>query len=176
MAIKTKPHHYFKIAAGSGVGKMLQGFMDKCQEADKKACAWADKQGATAYLELADGFAGGIGTLIYSTEPHIEDMEVICERDGEYYCCPKANTDLLKEMSALPVVNELELMGILALKQITTSDGRPLPMTFGKTTPPLFRYHDYWYTDVPYESTSDDCKEIKAKEFLRRRMAKMNEM
>ena len=50
-----------------------------------------------------------------------------------------------------------------------------VPFSFGDTTPPLFLHHGFWYTDIPYESTSPDCILIDEKEFFRRRMAFTNE-
>lgn len=170
-----RPHHYLKIAAESGVGKKLQEFADRCAAAEEKAHAWVEKLGCSSYFESTEGFAGGVTALIYLADPKNEDLEMVHSQNGEMYFCPKEDTELLKEMNALPVVSEVELIAILALERRTSSDGKPLPMTFGKAAPPLFLHHGFWYTDVPYKSTAEDCQEIPEKEFLRRRMARMNE-
>lgn len=90
-------------------------------------------------------------------------------------------------MMGLPVVSEMNLIGILLLKPIEAKDkdGNPikdkdgnaviLPFSFGNAAPALFKYRGFWYTDVPYESLSDDCQVITEKEFYRRRMSATNE-
>ena len=82
-------------------------------------------------------------------------------------------------MMALPIVNEAALIAILQFKpkMAKGKDGKEaqLPFSFGTTTPPIFLHHGFFYTDVPYESTSADCQVIGGKEFLRRRMAAINE-
>ena len=61
--------------------------------------------------------------------------------------------------------------------KVKDKDGNevPVPFSFGDTTPPLFSHHGFWYTDIPYESTSPDCVLTDEKEFFRRRMAFTNE-
>ena len=51
-----KPHYYYKISAISIVGKELQKFMHRCQEAEQKAIDWAKKHGAEHYYESPGWF------------------------------------------------------------------------------------------------------------------------
>ena len=92
---------------------------------------------------------------------------------------PDEGSELEKEMMALPIVNEAALIAILQFKpkMVKGKEGKEvqLPFSFGTTTPPIFLHHGFFYTDVPYESTSADCQVIGEKDFLRRRMAAINE-
>ena len=57
-----KPHYYYKVSAESNVGRDIQTFMTKCQEAEEEAIAWVKKQGADHYYESPEGMAGGLAS------------------------------------------------------------------------------------------------------------------
>ena len=59
-----KPHYFYKISATSNVGRDIQTFMCRCQEAEEKAREWVEKQGASSYYESPEGMAGGVGALL----------------------------------------------------------------------------------------------------------------
>lgn len=171
-----KPHYYYRIAATSNVGEKLQEFMHRCQEAEEKARAWADKQGASRYYESPEGMAGGVSAVEFA-DAHARDgwdKEVL--PGGHIFFFPMEGTDLEKEMNALPVVSETELIGIMNLQPKRTKDNRPLPMTFGNSTPIVFLHHGYWYADMPYASGDFSFTPIAEQEFYRRRMATVNEL
>lgn len=180
----TRPHVYLKIAEESETGKKLKNFIAECNDASEKARQWAEKQGADVYFESPDGFAGGVAMVEFKNTICKEGWKNIQEptKDGwqsTFYFVPEPDSDLEKEMMALPVVQETALVAILQFKpkMAKGKDGKegPLPFTFGNVAPSLFLHHGYWYTDLPYESLSDDCKAIEEKEFYRRQMAAMNE-
>ena len=55
-----KPHYYYKVSAESNVGRDIQAFMNRCQEAEEQALEWVKKQGAEHYYESPEGMAGGV--------------------------------------------------------------------------------------------------------------------
>ena len=185
------PHNYLKIAEESETGKKLKAFLAECSEASEKARAWVEKQGGDTYYESPEGFAGGVEMVEFKNTINRKDWTnvQVPTKDGwqsTSLFVPEENSELEKEMMALPVVSEMNLIGILLLKPIEAKDkdGNPikdkdgnaviLPFSFGDTAPALFRYRGFWYTDVPYESLSDDCQVITEKEY-RRRMSATNE-
>jgi hypothetical protein len=179
-----RPHYYLKIAEESETGKKLKAFFAECSEASEKARAWVEKQGGDTYYESPEGFAGGVAMVEFKNTISKEGWTNIQEptKDGMQSTSlfiPEENSDLEKEMMALPLVSEAALIAILKFKpkMAKDKDGKEvqLPFTFGNTTPVLFLHHGFYYTDVPYESTSDDCQVITEKEFLRRKMAAVNE-
>lgn len=170
-----KQHYYYKTPLNSEVGKKLQDFMRRCQEAEEKARAWVDKQGASSYYESPEGMAGGVSAVEFA-DTHARDgwdKEVL--PGGHVFFFPIEGTDLEKEMNALPVVSEMELIGIMNLVPNRTKKNLPIPMTFGNSTPIVFLYYDYWYADMPYVSGDLTLASIEEKEFYRRRMAAVNE-
>jgi hypothetical protein len=186
-----RPHNYLKIAEESETGKKLKAFLAECSEASEKARAWVEKQGGDTYYESPEGFAGGVEMVEFKNTINRKDWTnvQVPTKDGwqsTSLFVPEENSELEKEMMALPVVSEMNLIGILLLKPIEAKDkdGNPikdkdgnaviLPFSFGDTAPALFRYRGFWYTDVPYESLSDDCQVITEKEY-RRRMSATNE-
>lgn len=192
MGKDKRPHNYLKIAEESETGKKLKVFLAECSEASEKARAWAEKQGANTYYESPEGFVGGVVMVEFKNTIHKEGWKNVQmpTKDGwqsTSLFVPEENSELEKEMMALPVVSEMNLIGILLLKPIEAKDkdGNPikdqdgnaviLPFSFGNTAPALFKYRGFWYTDVPYESLSDDCQVITEKEFYRRRMSATNE-
>lgn len=184
MGKDKRPHNYLKIAEESETGKKLKAFFAECSEASEKARAWAEKQGADTYYESPEGFAGGVAMVEFDNAISKEGWTNIQEptKDGMKntpFFVPDEGSDLEKEMMALPVVNEAALIAILQFKpkMAKDKDGKEvqLPFTFGNTTPVLFLHHGFFYTDVPYESTGEDCQVITEKEFLRRKMAAVNE-
>lgn len=184
MEISNRPHNYLKIAEKSETGKKLKAFFAECNEASEKARAWVEQQGGDTYYESPEGFAGGVAMVEFKNTIHKEGWKnvQVPTKDGwqsTSLFTPDEGSELEKEMLALPVVNEAALIAILQFKpkMAKDKDGKEvqLPFTFGNTTPVLFLHHGFFYTDVPYESTSEDCQAITEKEFLRRKMAAINE-
>lgn len=184
MGRSNKPRNYLKIAEESETGKKLKAFIAECNEASEKARAWVEQQGGDTYYESPEGFAGGVAMVEFKNTIHKEGWKnvQVPTKDGwqsTSLFTPDEGSDLEKEMLALPVVNEAALIAILQFKPKMAKDKEgkevPLPFTFGNTTPVLFLHHGFFYTDVPYESTSEDCQAITEKEFLRRKMAAVNE-
>lgn len=184
MERSNKPHNYLKIAEESETGKKLKAFIAECNEASEKARAWAEQQGGDTYYESPEGFAGGVAMVEFKNTIHKEGWKnvQIPTKDGwqsTSLFTPDEGSELEKEMMALPIVNEAALISILQFKPKMAKDKEgkevSLPFTFGNTTPVLFLHHGFFYTDVPYESMSTDCQAIMEKEFLRRKMAAVNE-
>ena len=151
-----KPHYYYMVSAESNVGRDIQAFMTRCQEAEKQALEWVKKQGVEHYYESTEGMAGGVGCVEFADKAEHDDWDMEETPDGRVLYFPVVGSDLEKEMTALPVVSEAELFGILNLQPKRTKDNLPLPMTFGNTTPIIFRYKDYWYVDAPYKSNDSN--------------------
>lgn len=170
-----KPHYYYRIAAASTVGAKLQEYFNKCQEAEEKARAWAEKQGASGYYESPEGMAGGVGAVEFADTAERDGWDKEVSPDGRVFFFPVEGTDLEKEMLALPVVQETELIEILNLQPKRTNNNLPMPMTFGNNTPIVFLHHDYWYAVMPYVSADLSVEQIDEKEFYRRKMAAVNE-
>lgn len=170
-----KPHYYYRIAATSKVGEKLQDFMTRCQEAEEKARQWAEKVGAIHYYESAEGMAGGVGAVEFADTTGRDGWDKEVSPDGRVFFFPMEGTDLDKEMNALPVVSELELIAIMNLVPNFTDKNLPMPMTFGNSTPIVFLYHGYWYADMPCASAELSVERIEEKEFYRRKMAATNE-
>lgn len=179
-----RPHNYLKIAEETETGKKLKAFLAECSEASENARIWAEKQGADTYYESPEGFAGGVAMVEFKNTINRKGWTnvQVPTKDGwqsTSLFVPDEGSDLEKEMMALPLVNEAALIAILQFKpnMAKDKDGKEvqLPFTFGDTTPVLFLHHGFFYTDVPYESISTDCQAITEKEFLRRKMAAVNE-
>ena len=166
-----KPHYYYKVSAESNVGRDIQAFMNRCQEAEEQALEWVKKQGAEHYYESPEGMAGGVGAVEFADTTEREGWDKEVSPDGRVFFFPIEGSDLEREMNALPVVSEAELFAILNLQPKRTKDNLPLPMTFGNMTPCVFKYHDHWYMDVPYESSSADMQKISETKFQKRLMA-----
>ena len=160
-----KPHYYYKVLAESNVGRDIQTFMNRCQEAEEQALEWVKKQGAEHYYESPEGMAGGVGAVEFADTTDREGWDKEVSPDGRVFFFPIEGSDLEREMNALPVVSEAELFAILNLQPKRTKDNLPLPMTFGNMTPCVFKYHDHWYMDVPYESGSTDMQKISETKF-----------
>ena len=170
-----KPHYYYKVSAESNVGRDIQAFMTRCQEAEEQALEWAKKQGAEHYYESPEGMAGGVGCVEFGDAAEHDGWDREETPDGRVLYFPVEGSDLEEEMNALPVVSEVELFGILDLQPKRAKDTLPLPMTFGDSTPIVFLHHGYWYADVPYVSANVTLVQIEEKEFYRRKMAATNE-
>lgn len=170
-----KPHYYYRVAATSKVGEKLQEFFNKCQEAEEKARAWAEKQGASSYYESPEGMAGGVGAVEFAGTTERDGWDKEVSPDGRVFFFPAEGSDLEKEMLALPVVQETELIGIFNLQPKRMNNNLPMPMSFGDSTPIVFLHHDYWYADMPYASADLSVERIEEKEFYRRKMAAVNE-
>lgn len=170
-----KPHYYYKVSAESNVGRDIQAFMTRCQEAEKQALEWVKKQGAEHYYESPEGMAGGVGCVEFADTTEREGWDKEESPDGRVFFFPIEGSDLEEEMNTLPVVSEAELFAILNLQPKRTKDNLPLPMTFGNSTPIVFLHQGYWYADVPYVSADMALTKIEEKEFYRRKMAAINE-
>ena len=170
-----KPHYYYKVSAESNVGRDIQAFMNRCQEAEEQALEWVKKQGAEHYYESPEGMAGGVGAVEVADITEREGWDKEVSPDGRVFFFPIEGSDLEREMNALPVVSEAELFAILNLQPKRTKDNLPLPMTFGNSTPIVFLHQGYWYADVPYMSADMTLTKIDEKDFYRRKMAAINE-
>lgn len=170
-----KPHYFYKVSATSDVGREIQNYMNRCQDAEQQALEWAKKHGAEHYYESPDGMAGGVGAVEFADSSERDGWDKEVSPDGRVFFFPMAGTDLEKEMNALPVVSEAELIGIFSLQPKRTKNNLPLPMTFGDNTPIVFLHQGFWYADVPYVSADMTLTQIEEKEFYRRRMAAINE-
>lgn len=170
-----KPHYYYKVSAEYNVGRDIQAFMIRCQEAEEQALEWVKKQGAEHYYESPEGMAGGVGAVEFADTTEREGWDKEVSPDGRAFFFPIEDSDLEREMNALPVVSEAELFGILDLQPKRAKDNLPLPMTFGNSTPIVFLHQGYWYVDVPYVSADMTLTKIEEKEFYRRKMAAINE-
>lgn len=164
-----KPHYYYKISATSVVAEHLQVFIDQCTDAAEQARLWAEKQGADHYIESPKGMAGGIVAVEFDNTIAKEGWERIDTPTGDVYFVPADGSALEKEMKKLPVVNDAALFGILSLVPNRNKKGEALPMTFGNTTPILFKYKNYWYVDVPYQSDNIDVSAIDEHYFHRQK-------
>ena len=170
-----KPHYYYKVSAESNVGRDIQAFMTRCQEAEEQALEWAKKQGAEHYYESPEGMAGGVLAVDFADNAEHDGWDKDVILDGSVLYFPIVGSDLEKEINNLPVVSEVELFGILDLQPKRTKDNLPLPMTFGNSTPIIFLNDGYWYADVPYVSANVTLVQIEEKEFNRCKMAAMKE-
>lgn len=166
-----KPHYYYKVSAESNVGRDIQAFMTRCQEAEEQALEWVKNQGAEHYYESPEGMAGGVGAVEFADNAEHDDWDREETPDGRVLYFPVEGSDREEEMNALPVVSEAELFAILDLQPKRAKDNLPLPMTFGNSTPIVFLHQGYWYVDVPYESGSADMQKISETKFQKRLMA-----
>ncbi len=170
-----KLHYFYKVSADTKVGSDIQRFMKRCQKAEQKALEWVKKQGAEHYYESPNGMAGGVGAVEFADNKGHDGWDRVETPDGRVLFFPMEDTNLDKEMNALPIVNETELIGIFNLQPKRAKDNLPLPMTFGNSTPIVFLHQGFWYADVPYLSADMTLTRIEEKEFYRRRMAAINE-
>lgn len=171
-----KPHYFYKVSADTKMGGDLKEFFYRCNSAMNTAREWAQKQGAEHYYESPEGMAGGVGAVEFADTTARDGWDRKETPDGRVLFFPMEGTDLEKEMSALPVVSETELISILSLQpRRSPKDNTPMPMTFGNSTPIVFLHHGFWYADVPYVSADMTLTKIEEKEFYRRRMAAINE-
>lgn len=170
-----KPHYFYKVSVDKKVARDIQTFMYRCQDVEQTALNWARKQGAEHYYESSEGMAGGVGAVEFADTTGRDGWDKEVSPDGRVLFFPMEGTDLEKEMAALPVVSEAELIGILNLQPKRTKENLPLPMSFGNRTPIVFLHQGYWYMDVPYVSADMTLTQIEEKEFYRRKMAAINE-
>lgn len=170
-----KPHYFYKVSVDKKVARDIQTFMYRCQDVEQTALNWARKQGAEHYYESPEGMAGGVGAVEFADTTGRDGWDKEVSPDGRVLFFPMEGTDLEKEMAALPVVSEAELIGILNLQPKRTKENLPLPMSFGNRTPIVFLHQGYWYMDVPYVSADMTLTQIEEKEFYRRKMAAINE-
>lgn len=164
-----KVKHYYSAKAESETGKRLQAFMDKCAASEEQARQWAEKVGADHYYEPPVGMAGGVCAVEFKNTLSKDGWEKIDTPDGRSVFYPVSNSDIEKEMSALPVVSEMELVAILSFVN------NEKIYTFGNETPIIFLHHGLWYIEVPYPSADTTLTSITEKEFYRKRLAAVNE-
>ena len=88
-----KPHYFYKISATSNVGRDIQAFMHRCQEAEEKAREWADKQGASSYYESPEGMAGGVGAVEFADTTGRDGWDKEVSPDGRVFFFPIEGTD-----------------------------------------------------------------------------------
>ena len=171
-----KLHYFYKVSVDKKVARDIQTFMYRCQDVEQTALDWARKQGAEHYYESPDGMAGGVGAVEFVDTTGRDGWDRTETPDGRVLFTPMGGTDIEKEMAALPVVSETELISILSLQsRRSPKDNSPMPMSFGDRTPIVFLHHGFWYMDVPYVSADMTLVKIEEKEFYRRRMAAINE-
>lgn len=170
-----KLHYFYKVSVDKKVARDIQTFMYRCQDVEQTALDWARKQGAEHYYESPEGMAGGVGAVEFADTTGHDGWDRMETLDGRVLFFPMEGTDLEKEMAALPVVREVELIGILNLQPKRTKDNLPMPMSFGDRTPIVFLHQGFWYMDVPYVSADMTLTQIEEKEFYRRKMAAINE-
>ena len=101
-----KPHYYYKVSAESNVGRDIQAFMARCQEAGEQALEWVKKQGAEHYYESPEGMAGGVGCVEFADKAEHDDWDREETPEGRVLYFPVVGSDLEEEMNALPVVSE----------------------------------------------------------------------
>ena len=152
----------------------MQEFFNKCQEAEEKAREWSVKQGAIAYFESPEGMAGGVVAVEFADTHDRDGWDKEVAPEGRVFFFPVEGTDLDKEMNALPIVSEIELISIMNLVPKHTKDHLPMPMSFGDSTPIVFLHHDYWYAEMPYASADLSVERIGEQEFYRRKKAATN--
>ena len=169
-----RPHNYYRIGSASETGEFIQSFVEKCNEVSETARRWVEKQGGSSYFESPEGMSGGVSAVEFENTIAKDGWERVEGLNGLTAFFPCEGSELEKEMYALPIVSEAELIKILHFLPRMNSKGKPMPFTFGNTTPVLFAYNGYWYVDVPYECKHEDIEPIAEKEFLRRRMAATN--
>lgn len=149
--------------------------MHRCQEAEEKARQWAEKVGASHYYESPEGMAGGVAAVEFADTHERDGWVKEVSPDGCVLFFPIGCSNLEKEMNALPVVSEMELIEIMSLVPKKMNKNLPMPMTFGDSTPIVFLHHGYWYAAMPYVSADLSVERIEEKEFYRRKMAAVNE-
>ncbi len=173
--MRNRPHYYYRFVETSNAGKQLKAFCAECNDAQEQARAWVERQGGDSYFESPEGMAGGVSLVEFRGFIAKEGWEKQTVYDKYVYFYPEPDSQLEKEMYALPIVSEVKLISILSFKQRKAKNGKPVPFTFGDETPILFLHHGYWYIDVPYESEDADAERIEEREFFVRKMAATNE-
>ena len=170
-----KAKYYYSATAESETGQRLQAFMHKCAVAEEQARQWAEKMGAGHYYESPNGMAGGVSAVEFDNITSKEGWEKVVTPDGRSLFYPEPDSDIEKEMFDLPVVSEMELIGILRFVHDNKKEGRLPVYTFGNQTPIIFLHHGLWYMEVPYPSSDTTLTAITEKSFYRRRLAAVNE-
>nr|DAI89013.1 MAG TPA: hypothetical protein [Caudoviricetes sp.] len=169
-----KPRFYYKTPSDSETGQMLTEFFDRCKAAEDQACQWAKQQGASHYYESPNGMAGGVSGVEFGCASRKEGWEKITLRDGNAMFVPVEGSSLAQQMSALPVVNEMDLVRIFRFLPSSNGGDSMLSFTFGDKTPVMFLHQGFWYADMPYESGREDVIAVGEKEFYRKKYAAIN--
>ena len=164
---------FYSCAADSELGKALREILDKCNEADKAAEAWAKKHHATAYLDAGIHMAGGVTFCEFQNEPlptlwkraedFIDaklyepnvpddlDLRELKQRqkDGK----PLTDAERLElERLALPTVDGAVLLGALGAE---TGDARGTDIL-----PAFFLCEGKWWIGASYACTHPDLEII----------------
>lgn len=171
-----KAKYYYSATAESETGNRLQAFMHKCAVAEEQARQWAEKMGADYYYESPNGMAGGVSAVEFGNITSKEGWEKVVTPDGRIMFYPEPDSDIEKDMFALPVVSEMELIGILHFVHDNKKEGKLPVYTFGNQTPIIFLHHGLWYMEVPYPSSDTSLTPITEKSFYRRRLEGLTKM
>ena len=165
-----KPHYYYKAKADTQVGCLLQDYTQRCADASEQARIWAESHGADFYYESPNSMAGGIIAVEFQNTLSKEGWQRVETPTKEVYFVPNPDSELEKEMWALPVVSEFELVSILRFRPvINKKTGKPHAYSFGNTTPVVFLSLGHWYVDVPYECQEPSLVKVSKLEFDTRR-------
>lgn len=154
-----KQKRCYRVGIETPLGMAISAFLDTCMEAEHKAHQWAEKYGATEYLESPLGMAGGVAMLCAPLrgdvnpdvwrkidvrgvgecyEPNVPDdfnPKTAIERNHEEEPLTMAE-EIELERLALPVASETQLVALLKPKQKIVN-GRPMPFVMNET-PSLF--------------------------------------
>lgn len=163
----NKPHYYYKVERECETSSLLDAFIEKCCDVSEQARQWAEKYGASSYIESPVGMAGGVVAVEFENTLGKEGWEKVEYCDGSLLFVPIADSEIESEMFALPVVSETELINILKFAPRENSKGRVMPFTFGNETPVLFKHNERWYVDMPYKCLAPGITEISRQKFLR---------
>lgn len=166
---------YYSVGAETEVGKKLKAFFEKCCEVDLQTKNWVRAQGADEYIESPFGLIGGVAALYFKGCKEKEGYEAHKQGTRETVFVPLPDSELEKEMLALPMVKDTELISILKFKPHVGKDGKPLPFTFGGMTPTVFPLKKRWYFAVPYECEVEGLKELTPGLFERRKLQALAE-
>ena len=164
---------FYSCAEDSELGKALREILDKCNEADKAAEAWAKKHHATAYLDAGIHMAGGVTFCEFQNEPLPtlwkrsedfidaklyepnvpDDLDLRelkqREKDGK----PMTDAERLElERLALPTVDGAVLLGALGAE---TGDARGTDIL-----PAFFLCEGKWWIGASYACTHPDLEII----------------
>lgn len=153
----SRPHYIYKVHENTATGKLLSQYCKKCEDATEQARQWALAQGADTFYESPLGMAGGCVAVEFNNTMSKKGWQRQEIPHSPFVFVPEPDSATEKEMFDLPVVSEIELFAILQSQPVIHSKTKkPLPMTFGNTTPSLFLENNYWHIDMPYICQAPD--------------------